>query len=141
MVWTMRSGQSGQCVGTYRLIARSGDRLDGSTLRASMNHATGRFPGRILELGRSWSHALSQSRVMQLLWRGIAAYVFKHRSADVRCASLRVPTRCDRGGVTYLYMPICAADLRARALPDHYVDMRGCVRRSESARALPCFLR
>jgi len=32
---------------------------------------------------------IPQPSVMQLLWGGIAAYVFHHRSIDVRCASLR----------------------------------------------------
>ena len=64
--------------------------------------------------------------VMQLLWRGIAAYVFYHDRPDVR---LRQPAR-DRPGrvgaeLTYLYYNHLAPPaLRPRALPERYVDMR-----------------
>ncbi len=57
------------------------------------------FPGRILELGRSCIQAEYRGRpAMQLLWRGIAAYVFQHR-IDIMfgCASLP-GTEPDRAG-------------------------------------------
>ena len=48
------------------------------------------MPGRILELGRSCVDTGYRNRsVMQLLWRGIAAYVFQHRiELMFGCASL-----------------------------------------------------
>ena len=48
------------------------------------------FPGRILELGRSCVDAAYRGRAaMQLLWRGIAAYVFHHQiELMFGCASL-----------------------------------------------------
>ncbi|HLJ21698.1 MAG TPA: GNAT family N-acetyltransferase, partial [Stellaceae bacterium] len=79
-------------IGTYRLIRRSAaarigrfysaEEYDISTMVA--------YPGEILELGRSCVDASARNRpTMQLLWRGIAEYVFAH---DIRimfgCASL-----------------------------------------------------
>jgi putative hemolysin len=79
-------------VGTYRLIRReaadkigrfySADEYDIAALLA--------LPGRVLELGRSCIRADYRGRAaMQLLWRGVAAYVFQHR-IDIMfgCASL-----------------------------------------------------
>src|ERR1700680_1793778 len=69
-------------IGTYRLIRRSAaarigrfysaEEYDISTMVA--------YPGEILELGRSCVDAAARNRpTMQLLWRGIAAYVFSHQ--------------------------------------------------------------
>ena len=117
-------------VGTYRLIQReaaarlghfySADEYDITPIEA--------FPGRILELGRSCVDAAYRSRVaMQLLWRGIAAYVF-HYQIDLMfgCASLH-GTDPDTLApeLTYLYYNHLAPPaLRPRALPHRYVDMR-----------------
>jgi L-ornithine Nalpha-acyltransferase len=117
-------------VGTYRLIQReaavslgrfySAGEYDISPIEA--------FPGRILELGRSCVDAAYRSRVaMQLLWRGIAAYVF-HYQIDLMfgCASLH-GTDPDTLGqeLTYLYYNHLAPPaLRPRALPHRYVEMR-----------------
>ena len=79
-------------VGVYRLIQREGahrighfyssDEYDISRIEA--------IPGRILELGRSCVDDGYRNRsVMQLLWRGIAAYVFLHKiELMFGCASL-----------------------------------------------------
>jgi putative hemolysin len=117
-------------VGTYRLIQReaaarlgrfySSDEYD---IAPIMN-----FPGRILELGRSCVDAAYRSRAaMQLLWRGIAAYVF-HYQVDLMfgCASLH-GTDLDAlaADLTYLYHNHLAPPaVRPRALPDRYVEMR-----------------
>ena len=117
-------------VGTYRLIQReaaarlgrfySSDEYD---IAPIMN-----FPGRILELGRSCVDAAYRSRAaMQLLWRGIAAYVF-HYQIDLMfgCASLH-GTDLDAlaADLTYLYHNHLAPPaVRPRALPDRYVEMR-----------------
>ncbi|MBX6746507.1 MAG: GNAT family N-acetyltransferase [Acetobacteraceae bacterium] len=116
-------------VGTYRLIRRaaaerigrfySEDEYDISPLLA--------LPGRILELGRSCVHADYRTRgILQLLWRGIAAYVFKHR-IDVMfgCASLP-GTDPDALApmLTYLHANhLAPPELRPRALPHRYVAM------------------
>ena len=123
------SGPKG-IIGTYRLVqneaaARLGrfytsDEYDISTI-------TG-FPGRLLELGRSCIDRTYRGRAaMQLLWRGIAAYVFLHR-IDVMfgCASLpgTEPDRLD-AELTYLYHNHLAPPaLRLRAVPGRYVEMR-----------------
>ncbi|MDD2876570.1 MAG: GNAT family N-acetyltransferase [Acidiphilium sp.] len=117
-------------VGTYRLIRQeaaakigrfySADEFDLAPLE--------RFPGRLLELGRSCVDQAYRSRaVMQLLWRGIAAYVFQY---DIElmfgCASLR-GTDLDAlaPDLTYLYAHHLAPEpIRPRAVADRYVDMR-----------------
>ena len=87
-----------------------------------------RIPGNLLELGRSCVHTDYRNRaVMQLLWRGIAAYVFQHRiDLMFGCASL---PGTDPDGLaselTYLYENHLAPPaLRLRALDSRYVDMR-----------------
>ena len=98
----------------------SADEYDISTIEA--------FPGRVLELGRSCVDAEYRGRaVMQLLWRGIAAYVAEHKiDLMFGCASL--------GGtdpdalaqeLTYLYgHHLAPPALRPRALPGRYVEMQ-----------------
>jgi L-ornithine Nalpha-acyltransferase len=117
-------------VGTYRLIRApeaekigrfySADEYDISTIQA--------FPGRVLELGRSCVHAKYRNRaVMQLLWRGIAAYVFLHRiDLMFGCASLAgTDPDAIATELTFLYYNHLAPPaLRPRALPDRYIDMR-----------------
>jgi putative hemolysin len=64
---------------------------------------------------------------MQLLWRGIAAYVFLHRiDLMFGCASLAgTDPAAIAPELTYLYHNHLAPPaLRPRALPDRYVDMR-----------------
>ena len=79
-------------VGTYRLIQREAAAQIGRFYSADEYDITPlmRFPGRILELGRSCVDVAYRGRAaMQLLWRGIAAYVF-HYQIDLMfgCASL-----------------------------------------------------
>jgi len=117
-------------VGTYRLIQRpaaarlgrfySADEYDIGPIVA--------FPGRILELGRSCVDAAYRGRVaMQLLWRGIAAYVF-HYQIDLMfgCASLHgTDPDALAGELTYLYYNHLAPPaVRPRALPHRFVEMR-----------------
>lgn len=116
-------------IGTYRLVqseaaARIGrfysaGEYDISTITA--------FQGRLLELGRSCIDRDYRGRAaMQLLWRGIAAYVFLHR-IDVMfgCASLpgTDPDRLD-AELTYLHHNHLAPPaLRLRAVEERYVPM------------------
>jgi putative hemolysin len=120
----------GSVVGTYRLVreeaaARLGrfyseDEYDISALKA--------FSGRKLELGRSCTASAYRSRaVMQLLWRGIAAYVF-HYGIDLMfgCASL-AGTDPDALAVELTYLAthhMAPEAIRPRALPSRYVEMR-----------------
>ena len=86
------------------------------------------YPGEILELGRSCVDAAARNRpTMQLLWRGIAAYVFHHQIALMfGCASLP-GTDPDALAVPLCYLyhhHLAPPALRPRALPERYVDMR-----------------
>ena len=68
-------------VGTYRLIRRPAAEKVGRFYSSDEYDigALERFPGEVLELGRSCVDAGYRTRgSMQLLWRGIAAYVFQH---------------------------------------------------------------
>jgi putative hemolysin len=117
-------------VGTYRLIRReaaarigrfySADEYDIAMLTA--------YPGRILELGRSCVDAGYRGRAaMQLLWRGIAAYVFHYRiDLMFGCASLPgTDPDALAPELTYLCTyHLAPPELCPRAVPRRYVDMR-----------------
>jgi len=117
-------------VGTYRLIQRQAAALLGRFYSADEYDIAPilGFPGRILELGRSCVDAAYRNRAaMQLLWRGIAAYVF-HYQIDLMfgCASLP-GTDPDAVAVelTYLYQNHLAPPaVRPRALPHRFVEMQ-----------------
>jgi L-ornithine Nalpha-acyltransferase len=117
-------------VGTYRLIKREAAAQLGRFYSADEYDITPilHFPGRILELGRSCVDSAYRNRVaMQLLWRGIAAYVF-HYQIDLMfgCASLP-GTDPDALAMelTYLYQNHLAPPaLRPRAVPHRFVEMR-----------------
>ena len=120
----------GSVVGTYRLIreeaaARYGRFYSESEYDIS---ALSAFAGRKLELGRSCTAGAYRNRsVMQLLWRGIAAYVF-HYGVDLMfgCASL-AGTDPDALATELTYLAahhMAPAPIRPRALPGRYVEMR-----------------
>jgi putative hemolysin len=117
-------------VGTYRLIRRQAAARVGHFYSAD-EYDIGRieaFPGQILELGRSCVDAGHRNRsVMQLLWRGIAAYVF-HHGIDLMfgCASLPgIDPDALATELTYLYYyHLAPAAIRPRALPHRYIEMR-----------------
>jgi putative hemolysin len=117
-------------VGTYRLIRRPAAERAGRFYSAAEYDISTMvaYPGEILELGRSCVDASARNRpTMQLLWRGIAAYVF-HYQIDLMfgCASLH-GTDPDALAVplSYLhYHHLAPPALRPRALPELYVDMR-----------------
>jgi putative hemolysin len=116
-------------VGTYRLLRRSGAARHGGFYTATEFDIAPlvAFPGEILELGRSCVDAAHRTRpTMQLLWRGIADYIFQH---DIKlmfgCASLpgTDPTRL-APTLSYLHHNhLAPPELRARALPHRYVEM------------------
>ena len=117
-------------VGTYRLIQREAAARLGRFYSADEYDISPivNFPGRVLELGRSCVDTAYRGRAaMQLLWRGIAAYVF-HYQIDLMfgCASLH-GTDLDTlaPDLTYLYHNHLAPPaVRPRALPHRYVEMR-----------------
>lgn len=117
-------------VGTYRLIRQtaaarigrfySADEYDLSTILA--------FPGQVLELGRSCVDSTHRGRAtMQLLWRGIAAYVNLH-GIDLMfgCASLPgIDPDANAAQLTYLYAHhLAPPEIRPRALPSRFVEMQ-----------------
>jgi putative hemolysin len=128
-------------VGTYRLIRReAAARVGGFYSAAEYDISTMlAFPGAILELGRSCVAAESRNRpTMQLLWRGIAAYVF-HHGIDLMfgCASLP-GTDPDALATPLTYLAsahLAPAALRPRALPHRYVEMQRLPPESVNARA------
>jgi putative hemolysin len=117
-------------VGTYRLIQREAAGRIGRFYSAA-EYDIGCIeanPGRILELGRSCVDDGYRNRaVMQLLWRGIAAYVFRNKiELMFGCASLP-GTDPDKLAMelTYLYYNhLAPAAIRPRALQHRYVEMR-----------------
>ena len=117
-------------VGTYRLIRReAADRLGRFYSAAEYDVSPMiAFPGKVLELGRSCVAAAYRNRaVMQLLWRGIAAYVFKYRiELMFGCASLPgTDPDALAEELTYLHANhLAPPELRPRALAGRYVEMR-----------------
>ncbi|WP_281700441.1 GNAT family N-acetyltransferase [Acetobacter malorum] len=116
-------------VGTYRLVQGDAAAKIGRFYSASEYDISPltEFPGRLLEVGRSCVDKEYRGRAaMQLLWRGIASYIFLHR-IDVLfgCASLP-GTNPDAiaNELTYLYHNHLAPPaLRVKALPERRVDM------------------
>ncbi len=95
-------------VGTYRLVQSDAAERIGRFYSSSEYDITPLqdFPGRLLEVGRSCVDKNYRGRAaMQLLWRGIASYIFLHRiDLLFGCASLP-GTDPDRiaDELTYLY--------------------------------------
>ncbi|MDE2583534.1 MAG: GNAT family N-acetyltransferase [Rhodospirillales bacterium] len=123
------SGPEG-VVGTYRLIRREAAARVGRFYSADEYGLDPilRFPGRVMELGRSCVDAgYRNTTAMQLLWRGISAYVFMHRiDLMFGCASLpgTDPDTLSRE-LTYLREHhLAPPELRPRALAERYVEMQ-----------------
>lgn len=117
-------------VGTYRLIRRPAAARHGSFYSAAEYDIAAIIasPGEILELGRSCVDVAARNRpTMQLLWRGIAAYVFHYDIALMfGCASLPgIDPDALAVPLSYLYHHhLAPPELRPRALPERYIDMR-----------------
>ena len=117
-------------VGTYRLIRREAARRIGRFYSAAEYDidALAAYPGEVLELGRSCVDPAYRPRpALQLLWSGIAAYVF-HYDIELMfgCASLPgIDPEQLAAPLSYLFHHhLAPLELRARALPERYVDMR-----------------
>ncbi|WP_158924793.1 GNAT family N-acetyltransferase [Acidisphaera sp. S103] len=128
-------------VGVYRLIQREGAHQVGH-FYSSDEYDIGRIealPGNVLELGRSCvDNGYRNRSVMQLMWRGIAAYVFQHKiELMFGCASLPgIDPDALAPELTYLYYNhLAPAAIRPRALPHRYVEMRRLQRDEIDARA------
>ncbi len=116
-------------VGTYRLIRREAAERAGGFYSAGEYDISPllAYPGRILELGRSCVHEAYRTRgTLQLLWRGIAAYVFQHRiDLMFGCASLP-GTDLDALAPALAFLHhnhLAPPALRPRALPHRHVPM------------------
>ncbi|MBK8174646.1 MAG: GNAT family N-acetyltransferase [Rhodospirillales bacterium] len=123
-----RNGSAG-VVGTYRLLRRSVALRSSGFYSAQEYDLTAllQYPGEIVELGRSCVDTTYRSgSVMQLLWRGLAAYVRAH-GIDVMfgCASFHGTEPKEMGAqLSYLYYNhLAPQSLRPRALAQHYVSM------------------
>lgn len=116
-------------VGTYRLIRRPAAARHGGFYSAAEYDISKlvALPGEILELGRSCVDVAYRNRpTMQLLWRGIAEYVFHHRIGLMfGCASLPgTDTAALALPLSYLHHYHLAPEpLRPRALESRYVGM------------------
>jgi L-ornithine Nalpha-acyltransferase len=134
-------------VGTYRLIRREAAQHHGAFYSSAEYDISPLidYPGEILELGRSCVEPAYRGRpAMQLLWAGIAAYVFHHDIALMfGCASLP-GTDADALAqpLSYLFHHhLAPAALRPRARPEQYLDMarldRNAMDPVRAAAALP----
>ncbi|MBP0464078.1 GNAT family N-acetyltransferase [Roseomonas sp. PWR1] len=116
-------------VGTYRLIRRPAAARLGRWYSAAEYDISRiiAFEGELVECGRSCVDAAYRTRgTLQLLWGGIAAYVFKHKIAILfGCASLP-GTDLDALGDQLTYLAanhMAPEEIRPRALPERYVPM------------------
>ena len=125
----MRKNQN-PVIGTYRLIRREAARKAGRFYSSSEYDISPllQYPGEILELGRSCIDAEYRTgQVMQILWRGLTSYVFRHDVVLMfGCASLPgTDPAALKLPLSYLYHHhLAPPGLRPKALPERYVDMR-----------------
>ncbi|AHJ62159.1 GNAT family N-acetyltransferase [Granulibacter bethesdensis] len=117
-------------VGTYRLIQDADAHKVGRFYTSNEYDISilTSFPGKLLELGRSCIASDYRGRAaMQLMWRGIAAYIFLHQiDLMFGCASLPgTNVEALSTELTYLYRNhLAPPGLRPRALESRYIDMR-----------------
>lgn len=117
-------------VGTYRFMRREHARIAGGFYTAGEFDisALTKRDGAIMELGRSCvAKGYRDRNTMQLLWRGIAEYVMAHRiEVMFGCGSLSgVDPDQHALGLSYLYYNhLAPEELRVKALPERYVEMR-----------------
>ncbi len=116
-------------VGTYRFMLREAAQHYGSYYTATefeISKLTA-YPGQIMELGRSCVHKNYRTKpTMQLLWRGIGAYIQMNNVAICfGCASF-IGTDVSKyhQALAYLYHHhLAPPELRAQALPSHCQEM------------------
>lgn len=119
-------------VGTYRLLRQVVADLNRGFYSAgeydlSPLIATSAWSGQLLELGRSCvAPDYRNNTTITLLWRGIASYLQTHSIGHIfGCASLHgTDPAAHAVELSYLYHHhLAPPELRARALPEHYVPM------------------
>lgn len=117
-------------VGTYRLIRREVGERFGRFYTAG-EYDIGKIldkGGKFMELGRSCVEpAYRTGATMQMMWAGIANYVWDHGiELMFGCASLPgTDPRALATQLSYLYHHhLAPEEIRPRALPELYVDMR-----------------
>ena len=144
-------GDPGGVVGTYRFMRRAQAATAGGFYTAGEYDIAKleAVDGEILEVGRSCiDSSYRDGATIQLLWKGISAYVFHY---DVTflfgCASLP-SVKPDELAVplSFLYHNHLAPDqLRVRALPELFVDMNRLaaeeIDKKEALKALPPLLK
>ena len=120
---------NGAVVGGYRLLRGAVAEARGGFYTAAEYHidALAAQPGEMLEMGRSCVHAAYRhGLVIQLLLRGIAAYVARHRIGLIfGCASLP-GTDPEALALPLSYLAhnhLAAPELRPTALAERYVAM------------------
>lgn len=138
-------------VGTYRLLRREPMKnigrfyTDGEFDISAIKD----YDGGILELGRSCVHPDFRNRsVMQLLWRGIGAYVTKFNIGLMfGCASFHgTDPKAHAMALSYLYhYHLAPQEIRAVALKERYVEMnllpKEAVDEREAFAALPALIK
>ncbi len=129
LVVDCRRDGAASIVGTYRLIRRSAATAYGRFYSAAEYDISrlANWPGEVLEVGRSCVDASARNgTTMNLLWRGIATYI-SHFDIEMLfgCASLP-GTDLQRLALPLSYLSqkhLAPPELRARALPERYVEM------------------
>lgn len=116
-------------VGTYRMLRRSGAEKVGGFYTAAEYDIDKLVaqPGEILEMGRSCIDAAHRTRnAMQLLWRGVTAYILSNDIAFLfGCASMHgTDPNTMAMPLAYLHHNHQAPDrFRPVAVADRYIDM------------------
>ena len=120
-------------VGTYRLIRREAAARHGGFYSAAEYDIAPlvAYPGNVLELGRSCVDAQYRNRpTMQLLWRGIASYVFRYEIALMFGCAKHSGHRIPRAMATSLSLSVLpssgSASLCARARCRNVMSICGC---------------
>ena len=118
-----------QVVGTYRLNRKSEEKKNQGFYSSEEYNIDGllNYNGETLELGRSCvDKQYRNGQTMQLLWRGIANYVFYY---DIKvmfgCASFpEISSQLIKKPLAYLYhYHLAPKEYRPVALSDRYIDM------------------
>lgn len=124
-----RAANCDTVVGTYRLMRRDHARQAGAYYSADEYNIACivDYPGEVMELGRSCvDRQYRHGRAMQLLWRGIARYVFLH-GVEIMfgCGSLPGTDAADLSEpLSYLYhYHLAPPELRPRAVSSRHVSM------------------
>ncbi|MBX9786045.1 MAG: GNAT family N-acetyltransferase [Alphaproteobacteria bacterium] len=134
-------------VGTYRFMLREAAEQYGdyyTSTEFEISKITS-FPGQVMELGRSCVQKEYRTKpTMQLLWRGIGAYIQRNNvNLCFGCASF-IGTDIQKysQALAYLYHNhLAPPELRVHALANHYQDMnlipKDKIDKKEAMRQLP----